>query len=267
MPGYKRTTKAYKKTNKRYVKKAAKLSKPTYRAVKSIVQKQLNKVVETKKAVWSGDNYRQLQNNRLLIIDDTVLYTTQGTADPRNTDNQNRIGDKVLCKGVSFKMMLELNERFGDVTVRVMLIKYRRGDAPTMGTLFCEQAVNKQLDQVNTERFTILHQKYTKLRMGNRVIDAAQLVNTNSFGQNYDLTANAHVITRPTKILKFWVPGTKFGSKGILTYDSGSNDTKFFDYAIVVIPYADYAVPIDAANAPFICAVNEYVRIHYFQDA
>lgn len=259
--------KSYKSYKKSKPKRLARLSKPTARAVKAIVKSQLNKVVETKKAVWSGDNYRQMQNNRITIIDDTVLYTSQGTADPRNTDNQNRIGDKVLCKGVSFKMMLELNERIGDISVRVMLIKYRRGDTPSMSTLFCEQAVNKQLDQVNTERFTILHQRYTKLRMGNRVIDAAQLINTNATGQNYDLSATSHIITRPTKILKFWVPGTKFGNKGILTYDAGSNDTKFFDYAIVIIPYACYSTPIDAPNAPFICAVNEYVRIHYFQDA
>lgn len=249
-------------------KPVAKVSKPVARAVKAIVKRQLNKVIETKKAVWSSGDYLQMQNNRISVIDNSILFTSQGTADPTNTDNQNRIGDKVLCKGISFKMMLELNERFGDVTARIMLIKYRRGDDPLLGTLFCQQSNNKMLDQVNTERFSILYQKYVKLRVGNRVIDGAQLINTNSFGQNYDLQAgSAHIITRTTKILRFWIPGNKFGYKGSLTYDSGSTTTKFFDYAIVIVPYADYAVPTDANNAPFILAVNDYVRIHYFQDA
>jgi len=48
----------------------------------------------------------------------------------------NRIGDKVTLVGVKFTMMFELNERYSDVTFRLMVVRSVKGDTPTAATLW-----------------------------------------------------------------------------------------------------------------------------------
>ncbi len=73
--------------------------------------------------------------NLFVNIDNALLKTTQGVADPMTANTNNRIGDEITFKGVSLKFILELNERYSDVTVRIMVVKSARGDTPTDATL------------------------------------------------------------------------------------------------------------------------------------
>ena len=84
--------------------------------------------------------------------------------DVENSGGQ-RIGDKITLSGVSFKMMLELNERYSDVTFRMMVVRSARGDTPDGSTLWQGSSGNKKLNEFNTERYSILFTKYVKVNL------------------------------------------------------------------------------------------------------
>jgi hypothetical protein len=54
--------------------------------------------------------------------------------------------------------MLEINERYSDVSYRLMLVKSTRGDTPTLATLYNGLSGNKMLDTKYKERYSILYQ-------------------------------------------------------------------------------------------------------------
>ena len=61
---------------------------------------------------------------------------TQGVQDNQLSTSQVRIGDQINLKGISIRMMLELNERYSDVSYRILCVKFAKGDTPTASTLF-----------------------------------------------------------------------------------------------------------------------------------
>ena len=48
-----------------------------------------------------------------------------------------RIGDEINLSGVSIKTMLESNERYSDVTFRVLVVRAAKGDVPNRANLWC----------------------------------------------------------------------------------------------------------------------------------
>ncbi len=98
------------------------------------------------------------------MLDNALLSTTQGVSDPNNAATANRIGDEINLKGIKCSIMVELNERYSDVTFRLMVVKSAKGDVPTFTTLFNGLSGNKMMDTLNTERYTIMYQKYFKLK-------------------------------------------------------------------------------------------------------
>ena len=101
------------------------------------------------------------------------MQTNNGTMDLENNLG-NRIGDKITLSGVSFTMMLELNERYSDVTFRMFVVRSAKGDTPTSSTLWMGASGNKMLDTFNTERFSILFSKYVQIKAPNMGIDPTQ---------------------------------------------------------------------------------------------
>lgn len=250
----------YKK--KKFVKKPrAKLSKPVARAVKAIVSKHLNKVVETKRAVWSSPDGLEMSHNQIMTIDSNPLFTSQGITDPANLDTANRIGDKIFSKGIGYRMMFELNERYTDVTIRLMFVRSARNDAPTRASLFCGASGNKMLDIVNTERHTILYQKYFKIKAGNAT--ATSGVEAGGAGSGITNLGLGQGLSRASRLVKFWIPGRKLGNKGTILYDGAGYQCKTYDYTLVAFAYSNYSTLQDVWN---IARLNDIVRVHYFQD-
>jgi len=118
--------------------------------------KRLDRTIETKSGVIQVTDGTEYGHNALNMVNNTFLGTTNGTLDDENNRGQ-RIGDKVTLVGVQFAMMLELNERYSDVTFRLMVIRSAKGDTPTKATLWDGASGNKMLDTFNTERFTVLY--------------------------------------------------------------------------------------------------------------
>ena len=129
------------------------------KAIHAQFQKMFNKNVETKESVSTANDGAEMFHNTIYVRKSDLLLTTQGTADPKDANASNRIGDKVLLRGLSVKVMFELNERYSMATFRIFIVKSAKGDVPTNGTLFNSVTGNKMIDTLNKERYTILASK------------------------------------------------------------------------------------------------------------
>lgn len=237
-----------------------------------MVRRELSKNIETKKANYSTTDGNQIMHNNFITITPNILATTQGTADPQGPTNQNcRVGDEINLRGASLKMMVELNERYSDVTFRLMVVKAAKGDTPIRATLFNGLSGNKMLDSVNSERYTVLFQKFFKIRAPNSgVSDTAG--NTTEIGVLPPIgnagieyaPYNYQVLSRATKIIKVWIPGRKLVRNGIVKYEDGSSQPKFFDYHVLLYAYSNYTTSQDVWN---VARLNDYVQQLYFKDA
>ena len=189
----------------------SKSRKRPYRGVSSILKlkKQLQaitKTIETKSGSVEISDGTEYRHNNMYFINNTCLQTTNGTMDVENSQGQ-RIGDKITLSGVSFRMMLELNERYSDVTFRMMVVRSSKGDAPTDSTLWQGNSGNKMLDTLNTERFSILFQKYVKMKSPGLVTIASGI---QDIGSGYVIGGATDVISRAKRIVNFLIPGKNF---------------------------------------------------------
>ena len=64
----------------------------------------------------------EIFHNNFVQLVSNPFSTNAGVGDPE-AGVGSRIGDKITPKGYSYKMMIELNERFSDVTFRFLFIK------------------------------------------------------------------------------------------------------------------------------------------------
>ena len=118
-----------------------------------IVARRLNfltKTIETKSGVRQITDGTEYLHNNLHNVSSNFMMTTLGVADSEQTI-ANRIGDKISLSGVAFTMMLELNERYSDVTFRMFVIRSAKGDTPTTETLWNGASGNKMLDTFNSD--------------------------------------------------------------------------------------------------------------------
>jgi hypothetical protein len=109
----------------------------------------------------------EIGHNNFIILDGNLLETSQGVQDPMNTGTNNRIGDEIMLSGVSMKYMVELNERYSDVTFRMFVVKKAKGDTLNAITFFTGTSGNKMIDTIQTERFTVIMSKTFKITAPN----------------------------------------------------------------------------------------------------
>ncbi|AXH73905.1 MAG: putative capsid protein [Cressdnaviricota sp.] len=247
---------------------------------KKMIQNIIDMNLETKNACLSStDGVEIAHNNFVLLYDKNLIATTQGVFDPQGLDTQCRIGDKITLKGVSIKLMLELNERYSDVTFRMLVVKHAKGDTPTRATLFNNLAGNKMLDTINRERYTILYQKYVQMKSPNFnagrtggvlvgeepfvsiPVQASLIPNFQSAGA-YKADSQPGM-TRATKLVSIWIPGKKFGRGGVVQYENQSAQPKFFDYSFLIYAYANFSTYQDIF---FVGRVNDSVKMMYYKD-
>ena len=95
------------------------------------------------------------------------------------------------------KGMLELNERYSDVSVKIIVVKSAKGDEPTDANLWQGASANKLLDTFNTERFTILKSKFIKMRAPNMSIQASGI---QTVGSGFTQGGTEHIQSRATRM-------------------------------------------------------------------
>ena len=222
-----------------------------------------SQMIETKTSCTSSPDGTEIFHNNFVTLNSALLKTTYGAYDPEAGSDLNRIGDKVNLRGVKIKAMVELNERYSDVTFRLMVIKAARGDTPTRATLFNNLSGNKMLDTINRERYTILHQQYFKLKAPNTGTQGGEPTLPPAPGFNYANDGDIR-LSRATKIISAWIPGKKFVRSGIVQYENNSQNPKFFDYHAVLYAYSNYSTDQDIW---YVGRVNDYIQVMYYKDA
>jgi len=231
-----------------------------------MVQSVVNKNIETKTSPWSSTDGIELEHNSIRPIEVNILNTTPGVMDVDSLNNGQRIGDEINIRGVSLKFMFELNERYSDVTHRIMVIRAARGDTVDASTIFNGDSGNHLMASFNKERFTLIGQKFFKIRAPNSGTLGPLAIGTGSgIYHNDSAGTDATVLSRATRMVTMWIPGAKFGRNGKITYIHGGTQPKFFDYHVVVFAYSNYST--SELLGYNVSRLNEYIRKVYYKDA
>lgn len=204
-------------------------------------------------------------HNSTIELMSNLLYTTQGNQSSESpTNSGTRTGDQILLKGVSMKFMVELKKQYSDVTFRLLVLKCARGDIPqSSGYLFNNLSSNRMLDTINTDRYTIMQEKWFKLKASNTATFGSQFANSGDTG-TYKLIDNSSTVISPsTKIVSTWIPGYKFAPGGRIQYNHGSFDPKFFDYRALLYAYSNQA----CGATQEVAMLNDCVKVMYYKDA
>lgn len=243
----------------RYQKRAVQgvLKKARKAAFATVAHKvnNLYSMIETKESTQSVADNTNLTHNNIVYLSNPFTVS-QGTGDPM-AGTGNRIGDRITVKGSLLKGFVECSLSRPKIFVRIMLIKYAKGDDPTRATLFKGDSGNKMIDQVNTDRYTILAQKIINVQTSNNAPSTIGALT----GQVTAGTA-AGIGTRTFKI---WVPGYKFGKGGNVQFeDSSGSQPKFFSYRWLCFAYDWYGTPQDTNT---VGQMNSCYSKLYFKDA
>lgn len=264
MPPKRAYNKKKRTTYRKYGGKARVL--PAVRTLQAVARRavvqQLKKNIETKMSCLTATDGTEIFHNNFQTLSSTLLATTQGTGDPTTSNNANRIGDSINLQGVAIKMMIELNERYSDCTFRLMIVKCAKGDLPTRATLFNGLSGNKMLDTFNTERYTKIYQRYFKIKAPNNGSTAAD--GAGGAPQPSGYGTGTATFSRATKLIKLWIPGKAITKSGVLTYENGSSQPKFFDYHVLLYAYSNYTTLQDTW---YVARVNDFISVMYFKDA
>jgi len=271
MPGYKKRKRvgSTPKYLKRPTKKARKTRFAGKAGIQRVVSKMLKSKIETKQSVRSYAATTEIAHNNFISLEagNTFFATTNGTGDPM-TGTGNRIGDEITLKGVAFKMMVELNVRYSDVTFKLILVRSSKGDVPTRASLFRGLSGNKMLDNFNTERYSIMYTKTFQIKAANQGTagpDAGITISSVFQPGGFNQAVGDVTQSRATKIVKFYIPGTKFAKNGVIKYeDLSTTQVKFYDYHLVLYAYANQTCAQDLFN---VGRLNDYIKIMYYTDA
>lgn len=223
----------------------------------------LTRTIETKEGTFAVRSLN-LPHNNVLVLNDTdgnvlnPFRSTNGTGDPMNSNQAQHIGDSINVRGLLIKFFVEAALQRSKVYFRFMLIKCAKGDTIDRSTLFKSCATNKMIDQINTERFTIVAQKTFNVSSPNTVASATSAVS------GVPVSATVAGITG-NRIFTMYIPGRKFGRSGVVQYENASSSqVKFYDYRLAVVAYDWFGTPQDLNTVGFI---NEGYCKLYFKDA
>lgn len=215
----------------------------------------LTRMIETKESARTATVGLVMNHNALTDTGMSLFSVVPGTGDPM-AGTGNRIGDSIAVQGLLIKGMIENTLGRSHVHYRVMVVKSAKGDNLTRATLFKGIVDNKLIDQINSEKFTIVASKRMTINSQNAAPTAVGVngvpAGTTGGGQN-------------GKFFSIWIPGRKFGRDGVVKYEDQSTfQLKFFDYRLVILAYDWYGTPQDL-NAVGI--INSMYSKLYFKDA
>lgn len=231
----------------------------------------LYKMIETKEGCLHTGANLGIAHNNISILTAAAggpswlnpFFTTGGTNDPMGQSNApaNRIGDSISVRGVLFKAFFENALGRSKVHYRLWLVRMAKGDTLDRSTFFRNNSDNKIIDQINTERYTIVASRKFTISASN-----AQAANVGAVSgapeQYYNGTG---VGGQATRAISMWIPGRRFGRRGNLTYENtSSSQIKFYDYKYVLMAYDWYGTPQDINN---VGKLNEAYTKLYFKDA
>jgi len=225
-------------------------------------------MIESKQFTWRTSQNVGIPHNEILVVQKqgvgalNMFQSSQGTDEPMGVGGS-RIGDQISVRGVMIRAFFENSLQRNRVYYRLMVVKCAKGDVPSNTTLFKGDSVNRMIDQVNNERYTIIAQKIFNIT---GQVGVASSVTTAGEPQ---IDSTLRIAAQGTKTLKMWIPGSKFGRMGNVQYENGSQtQVKFYDYRIVLLAYDWYGTPetiLGVTNQ--VGRINELYTKVYFKDA
>lgn len=238
----------------------------TTATLKKIVVQALARNMETKTSNYTSSDGSEIGHNSFITMDLNVLETSQGTSDSMTSGSGNRIGDEITLKGISMKFMVELNERYSDVTFRLFVVKAAKGDTLSDSTFFTGLSGNRMIDTINKERFTVLYSKTFKVTAPNKgTLQTVQGTGSGLYGVGNSSANQGDVLSRATRIIKVYIPGTKLARSRKIVYENASTQPKFFDYKVLLFAYSNWST--SATLGYNVARLNDYVRQIYYTDA
>lgn len=229
----------------------------------------LTRMIETKENADNTASNVALPHNNLHVFNDASgnvmnpFRISQGAADGMTPLQGFRIGDSVSVRGLLIRAFIENALARPKVYYRFMVIKMAKGDTLDRSTLFKGVCGNKMIDQVNTERFTIIAQKIFNIYgKGDSIANSASAAGV---PLEAPTIAGDYVGGIGSKTLKLWIPGRKFGRYGVVQWENNSvTQLKFFDYRICIVAYDWYGTPQDVNN---VGRINDFYYKIYYKDA
>jgi hypothetical protein len=199
----------------------------------------------------------ELPHNNLVVFDLNPFLSSNGSAEDMVANTMERIGDQITVKGLLIKFFIETSLQRSNVHFKFFLVKMAKGDTLNRANFFKGAASNKMIDQVNTERFSVLASKMVRVTCANPA--------PGSINPLTGLVPTVSNAIGGTRIVQMYIPGSKFGRGGNVQYENKSqSQVKFWDYRLCCVAYDWYGTPQDTNNVGF---VNEGFMKLYFKDA
>lgn len=240
-------------TRTRFARKAR--SSAVRRVTRSV--KRLTSMIETKESVQVTGTNLSLPHNNIYETGINPFAVNIGASEPMSGTGQ-RIGDKISLRGILIKGFMENALNRSRVHYRIMLIRGAKGETFNRANLFKGIVNNKCIDQMNTERFSIVASKRFTIDCTNGAPSSAGATGVPATDPLYNVGIG-------TKAWQMWIPGRKFGRMGNIQYENQStSQVKFYDYRICILAYDWYGTPQDINN---VGKINEMYCKLYFKDA
>lgn len=219
--------------------------------------KRLESMIETKESVQVTGANISLPHNNIHETGINPFALNIGASEPMSGTGQ-RVGDKITLRGILLKGFFENALNRGRVHYRVMLVRGAKGETFNRANLYKGIVGNKVIDQMNTERFTVVASTKFTINNSNGAPSSAGATGVPATDPIYNVGIG-------TKAWQLWIPGSKFGRGGNIQYENQSTtQVKFYDYRIVILAYDWYGTPQDVNN---VGKINEMYCKLYFKDA
>lgn len=260
-----------KRVSQPYVRRALAVRRKRMKPSMSQQVGRLLKTIETKEGQWKTAANQGLSHNQVTVVTApgngltflNPFSLSIGAADNDiGNGNGQRIGDQITVQSVKFTAFIENALTRPKVYYRFMLVRCAKGDLPTRATLFKGNADNKMIDEINTERFTIVASKIFNVAASNATANSVSLAGVPLAAPTIAGDFPAGIATR---IMRVSIPGRKFGRQGVLKYENiNGAQVKFYDYVPLFVVYDWYGTPQDVNT---VGRINElYCKIR-FKDA
>jgi len=194
----------------------------TSRLISLINQVSLKKA-ETKDTHVIAENiqlYHNVENIRY-----SFLYTQQGIGDGDvgTTNYACRVGNEIICRGISIKLWFANKLDRPNVMYRVIVFKYRADT--TIGSAYKSQgSTNLMIRDIDNEKITVLKSKLFNLQVGFSAVP-----NSGTVGDQDGKEAHRYI--------KFWLP---LKNMKLRYKDDNSGSPKYTDIGISIVPYDSY---------------------------
>lgn len=237
----------YKKPYRARRKRAPKPKPATPRfsvaQVKSLVKREMNKVIEFKHADYQFEPIPSsaLYHNTWYLMESDPLTLLQGVQDNETVNPPNRIGDSVYSKGIKLNMLFYLFNDRPNQALRILILKVKPDTTGVGNPCNHPQAVSNIIMPVDTE-----NSRYQAV-----VYDRVFVFNNNV----------SNIAAGVIRDVKFhWQHYIKIDKK--TNYEDGFNSARNYTYNIWVCAY-DTVNSFTTDNI----ARFSYSRRHIFQDA